>query len=200
MKIIILILLFLSGCSSSKEKLIDSDFQDDRSAIIYSMGKDYSLNIKNEDQYFNIDVTDLKPWKVEFCNVDGHKNVIALGVYKKTPLHREEAERVFFYNIDYKNEALRPKLRISRLYNPMVNFTMQDIDEDGLDEIIAVEKNIDGNYLIGGYDFTNFAFERNYSSKTYKDEIKIVDDFVKIKDKDYILKIKGDELICVEKN
>lgn len=199
MKLIIFILLFLTACSPSKQKLIDSDFKDEKSAIIYSVGKEYSLKIKNEDKEFQIDVSDLKPWKVEFCNVDGHKNTIAIGVYKETPLHKKETKRVFFYNIDYKSEALRPKLRISRLYNPMVNFTMKDIDKDGLDEIIAVEKNIDGKYLMGGYDFTNFAFERNYSSKTYDDEIKLVDDYVMINDKKYLLKIKGDEILCVEK-
>ncbi|MBU5670174.1 hypothetical protein KQI68_10060 [Peptoniphilus sp. MSJ-1] len=200
MKLIIFILLFLTACSPSKQKLIDSDFKGEKSAIIYSVGNEYSLEIKNENKEFQIDVSDLKPWKVEFCNVDGHKNVIAIGVYKKTPLHKEETKRVFFYNIDYKSEALRPKLRISRLYNPMVNFTMKDIDKDGLDEIIAVEKNIDSKYLMGGYDFTNFAFERNYSSKTYDEEIKLVDDYVMINDKKYLLKIKGDEILCVEKD
>jgi len=198
MKIILLIIMFLTACGREpKIKVIDQDFYKDAQIFLYSDNLSYGniLKIKNNEEEFDIDVSELKPWKVLFSNIDGNKNTIALGVYKKTPFHDEEARRVFFYTIDYKNKALRPKLRISRLYNPLINFTLLDVDKDGLDEIVAVEKNIEGKYEIGVYGWTNFAFERNYSSKVLDEEPKISGRDIIIDNEKTNLYLEGDEVL-----
>lgn len=198
MKYFIFLLVFLTACMGEKETVLDSDTRDNVSIQIISHDNKYGseLKIKNKGKEFFIYVDDLKAWKVDFCNVDGGEVELALGVYKKTPFDDKFDKRCFLYNIDFENEKLKPKLRISRLYNPIKDFNLCDIDGDKYDEIIAIEKNIDGNYLFGVYDWTNFAVERNYGSKVLKDEPKFLDKEkkVEIDGIERELYLEGDEI------
>lgn len=198
MKYLIFLLIFLTGCRGNEAKVIDSASQGKLLAEIISLDDKYGseLRIKKKDEEFYIDVSDLKPWKVDFCNVDGGPIELALGVYKKTPFDQKFDRRCFLYNINFKNQKLRPKLRISRLYNPIKDFNLCDLDGDGYDEIISIEKNIDGNYLFGVYDWTNFAVERNYGSQVLKSEPKFLDKEkkVEIDGKKCELYLEGDEV------
>ena len=69
MKYIFLLLVLLTACT--KDTLIDSASANNISAEIISQDKKfgYDLKIKSEGNEFIIDVEDLKPWKVDFCNV-----------------------------------------------------------------------------------------------------------------------------------
>ena len=198
MKYILFLLIFLTGCRGDEAKVIDSASEANLLAEIISLDDKYGseLRIKNKNEEFIIDVSDLRPWKVDFCNVDGGEMELALGVYKKTPFDQKFDRRCFLYNIDFKNQKLRPKLRISRLHNPIKDFNLYDLDGDGYDEIISIEKNIDGNYLFGVYDWTNFAVERNYSSKNLKVVPKFLDKEkkVEIDGKKCELYLEGDEV------
>lgn len=198
MKYLIFLLVLLAGCRSNEVKVLDSDSQDDLLVEIISLDGEYGseLRIKKKDEEFYIDVSDLKPWKLDFCNVDGGEMELALGVYKKTPFDQKFDRRCFLYNIDFKNQKLRPKLRISRLHNPIKDFNLYDLDGDAYDEIISIEKNIDGNYLFGVYDWTNFAVERNYGSQVLKNEPKFLDKEkkVEIDGKKCELYLEGDEV------
>lgn len=198
MKYLLFLLIFLTGCRGEEAKVLDSAVHDNFSAKIISLDGEYGneLKIKNKDREFSIDVNDLRPWKLDFCNVDGGEMELALGVYKKTPFDKKFDKRCFLYNIDFKNEKLKPKLRISRLYNPIKDFNLCDIDDDTYDEIISIEKNIDGNFLFGVYDWTNFAVERNYSSVVLKDEPKFLDKEkkVEIDGIERELYLEGDEI------
>ena len=73
---------------------------------------------------------------------------------------------------------------------------MCDLDGDGYDEIISIEKNLDGNYLFGVYDWTNFAVERNYGSKVLKAEPRFLDKEkkVEIDGSERELYLEGDEI------
>ena len=104
--------------------------------------------------------------------------------------------RLFLYNIDFENERLKPKLRISRLYNPLVDFVMMDIDKDGLDEIVSIEENINKKYLLSGYNWTNFAFERTYSSQVLEEKpiYSNKEGIIKLKDNEYELFLEGEEI------
>ena len=177
MKYILFLLIFLTACMGEKETVLDSETRDNLSLEIISYDRKFGseLKIKDKDEEFYVDVDDLKAWKVDFGNVDGGEMELALGVYKKTPFDKKFDKRCFLYNIDFKNEKLKPKLRISRLYNPIKDFNLCDIDDDTYDEIISIEKNIDGNFLFAVYDWTNFAVERNYSSAVLKNEPKFLD-------------------------
>ena len=196
MKYIFLLLIFLTACS--KDMVLDRIEINDVSAEIISQDHKFGrdLKIKAKGNEFIIDVEELKAWKVDFCNVDGGEMELALGVYKKTPFDPKFDRRCFLYNIDFKNRKLKPKLRISRLYNPIVDFNLCDIDGDSYDEIISIEKNIDGNYLFGVYDWTNFAFQRNHGSIILKEEPKFLDKEkkVEINGSERELYLEGDEI------
>lgn len=196
MKYIFLLLIFLTACS--KDMVLDRIEINDVSAEIISQDHKFGrdLKIKAKGNEFVIDVEELKAWKVDFCNVDGGEMELALGVYKKTPFDPKYDRRCFLYNIDFKNRKLKPKLRISRLYNPIVDFNLCDIDGDSYDEIISIEKNIDGNYLFGVYDWTNFAFQRNHGSMILKEEPKFLDKEkkVEIAGRERELYLEGDEI------
>ena len=196
MKYIFLLLIFLTACS--KDLVLDRIEINDVSAEIISQDHKFGrdLKIKAKGNEFIIDVEELKPWKVDLCNVDGGEMELALGVYKKTPFDPKFAKRCFLYNIDFKNRKLKPKLRISRLYNPIRDFNLCDIDGDSYDEIISIEKNIDGNFLFGVYDWTNFAFQRNHGSMILKEEPKFLDKEkkVEISGSERELYLEGDEI------
>lgn len=198
MKYLIFLLIFLTGCRGNEAKVIDSASQANLLAEIISLDGEYGseLRIKNKNEEFLIDVSDLKPWKIDIANVDGGPIELALGVYKKTPFDQKFDRRCFLYNIDFKNQKLRPKLRISRLHNPIKDFNLYDLDGDAYDEIISIEKNIDGNYLFGVYDWTNFAVERNHGSEVLMDEPKFLDKEkkVEIDGKKCELYLEGDEV------
>ncbi|MFR2892520.1 MAG: hypothetical protein ACLTB6_07465 [Peptoniphilus grossensis] len=191
-----MLLIFLTACS--KDIVLDRIEINDVSAEIISQDHKFGrdLKIKAKGNEFIIDVEELKAWKVDFCNVDGGEMELALGVYKKTPFDPKFDRRCFLYNIDFKNRKLKPKLRISRLYNPIVDFNLCDIDGDSYDEIISIEKNIDGNYLFGVYDWTNFAFQRNHGSIILKEEPKFLDKEkkVEINGSERELYLEGDEI------
>lgn len=196
MKYIFLLLIFLTACS--KDIVLDRIENNDVSAEIISQDHKFGrdLKIKAKGKEFIIDVEELKAWKVDFCNVDGGEMELVLGVYKKTPFDPKFDRRCFLYNIDFKNRKLKPKLRISRLYNPIVDFNLCDIDGDSYDEIISIEKNIDGNFLFGVYDWTNFAFQRNHGSMILKEEPKFLDKEkkVEIAGSERELYLEGDEI------
>ena len=196
MKYIFLLLIFLTACS--KDIVLDRIEINDVSAEIISQDHKFGrdLKIKAKGNEFVIDVEELKAWKVDFCNVDGGEMELALGVYKKTPFDPKFDRRCFLYNIDFKNRKLKPKLRISRLYNPIADFNLCDIDGDSYDEIISIEKNIDGNFLFGVYDWTNFAFQRNHGSLILKEEPKFLDKEkkVEINGSERELYLEGDEI------
>ena len=196
MKYIFLLLVLLTACS--KDQVLDRIEINDVSAEIISQDHKFGrdLKIKAKDNEFIIDVEELKAWKVDYCNVDGGEMELALGVYKKTPFDPKFDRRCFLYNIDFKNRKLKPKLRISRLYNPIVDFNLCDIDGDSYDEIISIEKNIDGNFLFGVYDWTNFAFQRNHGSMILKEEPKFLDKEkkVEIAGSERELYLEGDEI------
>lgn len=198
MKYLIILLIFLTGCRGDEAQVIDSASQANLSVEIISFDDKYGseLRIKNKNEEFIIDVSDLRPWKIDLANVDGGPIELALGVYKKTPFDQKFDRRCFLYNVDFKNQKLRPKLRISRLHNPIKDFNLCDLDGDGYDEIISIEKNLDGNYLFGVYDWTNFAVERNHGSEVLMDEPKFLDKEkkVEIDGKKCELYLEGDEV------
>ena len=174
--VIFLCIFLLTGCSAEKS-VIDTDECDGIKAVILSDDGAYGseISIEKGEDSFVIDVEGMNPWRLDFCNVDGGEIELAIGVYKETPLHPVMAKRVFFYNIDFENERLKPKLRISRLNNPMADFSVYDIDGDGWDEILSVEEKSNGRYEIGVYKWTNFSFEKVFFSSELEEEVCFAD-------------------------
>lgn len=172
---LLLIVMVLSGCGKEKS-VIDSAELDDYVVEVVSSGGLYGemLRIQTADESNEIEMPEMNPWKVEFCNIDEGEPELALGVYKESEYHPVMARRIFFYNMD--GVALVPKYRMSRLTYPFVDFTLFDIDDDGRDEILAVEVMKDGAQRIGAYRWANFSMERVYESALLKESQRATED------------------------
>ena len=100
----------------------------------------------------------LNIYKVDLGRVnDENKFDIAFGVYSIAPWHRTPSKRVFLYKV--VDLDLKPKFRCSRLINPMYDFILFDIDGDGFDEVVSIEK-YKGVYSIGVYKQYDMLIER----------------------------------------
>lgn len=191
------LIFILTGCS--KTKVIDFDEQEDLIVQILGVDKTFGneIQITNEDKDFKIDVEGMNPWKIQICNIDGGDLELAIGVYKESPHHREMVKRVFIYNIDYEKKRLQPKIRISRLNNPLEDFIMKDLDENGQDNIIALEKLKDGSYQLAAYKWTNFSFDRPYASEIFKEKIIFLDKNgrVQVEEKEKNLYLQGGQIL-----
>ena len=100
----------------------------------------------------------LNIYKVDLGRVnDENKFDIAFGVYSIAPWHRTPSKRVFLYKV--VDLDLKPKFRCSRLINPMYDFILFDIDGDGFDEVVSIEK-YKGVYSIGVYKQYDLRIER----------------------------------------
>ncbi len=163
---VFILLIFLSSCSPNNQDIIDSDKYLDYEARIVSDKNGEILELSNRDKNFILDFSKVSPFSIEFCNIDGGDVEVLIGVNKKTPFDENISPRPFFYNIDFENEKLRPKMRVSRLSNPLEEFNAFDIDNDGIDELISIERDISGKYDINAYKYINtFRFEIYYQSK-----------------------------------
>ncbi len=105
----------------------------------------------------------LNIYKVDLGRVnDENKFDIAFGVYSIAPWHRTPSKRVFLYKV--VDLDLKPKFRCSRLITPMYDFILYDIDGDGFDEVVSIEK-YKGVYSIGIYKQYDMLIERIATKK-----------------------------------
>lgn len=118
----------------------------ERSNVHFYKGK-YTLNIWK--------------WKTGRVNDENNEDV-AFGVYNIAPHHRIMTNRVFIYTV--KDLELQPKFRASRLTYPISDFTLFDIDGDGYDEVMAIEK-YKGDTYISAYKEYDLKIERVYFGK-----------------------------------
>lgn len=115
--------------------------------------KDGRSKTKTFEGKYNLNI-----YKVDLGRVnDENKFDIAFGVYSIAPWHRTPSKRVFLYKV--VDLDLKPKFRCSRLINPMYDFILFDIDGDGFDEVVSIEK-YKGVYSIGVYKQHDMLIER----------------------------------------
>jgi hypothetical protein len=108
----------------------------------------------------------LNPWKVQCADVDGDGGLdISIGAYKTTPFHPVYAKRPFIYDF---NGSLEPKWLGSRLSKPFEDYVFEDIDSDGMDEIISSEILSNGKMLLNAYKWKGFGFEAMGCSGEYE--------------------------------
>ncbi|WP_138159481.1 hypothetical protein [Peptoniphilus catoniae] len=155
-----------------KIKIISCDYY--RSGEIKRVGLIYRkplslkriVEIIDEDSgeiLYSMDLSEIKPWKIKFGNlVSRSEPEIALGVFKKTPLHNIKAKRCFIYNLNKEEKKLVPRIRISKFSRPMIDFRPYDIDADGIWELISIEENKDKSQRIAAYRWRDFGFELVY--------------------------------------
>ena len=140
----------------------------------------------------------LNIWKLCQGDLEGDGDPeIGLGVYKKSPHHQVMARRPFFYSLDEGN--LKPKFRASRLSLPMEDFILYDIDKDGREEVVSIERR-DDQYFLAGYHYLNFHLSRDYFSRPLeeKPEFKEADlGSVLYKGRAWSLKCRGKEIVLL---
>lgn len=160
----------ISGCASNllydnSPKLLiltryrEKEYGDE--VIIYS----YDGKLK---EAFRQSFKELNPWKVQTADVDGDGiGEISVGVYKTTKFHSVLAKRPFIYN--WNGKEMSPKWLGSRLSRPFDDYIFLDIDDDKMDEIIAVETLQDGRKVLNSYKWKGFGFESMGEGESYTD-------------------------------
>ena len=173
--IILLISFFLTG--SFNEHIISSCITDlNRNGEIETIRLvggnrrfgEYLTITEYEQVIFRIDLTSLKPWKVQIADVDGDgEKELSISVYKTTRSDPEMKKRPFIY--DWGEKGIHPKWLGSRLSRPFDDYIFCDLDEDGMDELIAIENLVDGTKLLNAYKWKGFGFEGLCESPAYLD-------------------------------
>lgn len=124
---------------------------------------------------YSFDLSDIKPLMVQAGDVnrDGKKE-ISVVVYKKTKFHPVDAKRPFFYALT--DGTLEKVWLGSRLSRPFEDFVLYDLDEDGFEEIVAIERTGDGKPVIALYKWEGFGFDMMAESSPLSEEAVFAED------------------------
>jgi len=157
------------------------------------IGNDESLIViigKNHEAYGNrieiYDVSDsgeiiktlersmekMNPWELKIADVNGDGiNEIGITMYKKTRFHPVLANRPYIYS--WKEDEIIPYWRGSRLSRPFSQYGYKDVNNDGRDELVAVEYLENEKEVIDVYGWKGFGFESIGQSEVF-DEIGMI--------------------------
>ena len=136
--------------------------------IIYISGSRFSryghtlhvLDSISLEEIYREDFAYAKPHKVQAGEVNGDGFIdVAITMYKKTEFHPVMAKRPYFYS--WKNGRLEPLWRGSRFAYPFLDFRLEDLDGNGIDEVIVREKIQGGAVREGVYRWQGFGFVRD---------------------------------------
>ena len=140
--------------------------------------------VLGEKPDYSFDFTNMKPLKVQLGDVNGDKRAdINIIMYKKVKFHNALAKRPFFYNFD--SQKLIPLWLGSRLSRPFDDIILDDIDKDGIAELIAIEELENKNRILSVYKWEGFGFSlfiqgseefKKIKFDNNKDGIKIIAD------------------------
>lgn len=156
---------------------IDSDKDDEILAISKHTSEEYGSDFIMYDIYeadgiiltkeiYRQDFSEIKPWKVDACNLDNDSETdIFIGVYKDTVFYKDVRKRPFFYSWD--GERLNKKWLGSFFTDwDLVDIAFGDFYNLGHDVAAVLEKNKDA-CRIGIYQFIGFGFVNMYTSEIY---------------------------------
>ncbi|MDD4438524.1 MAG: hypothetical protein PHS04_10880 [Tissierellia bacterium] len=132
--------------------------------IIYDI-EEAGGSIKTKEIYRQ-DFSDIKPWKVDACNLDNDGETdIFIGVYKDTVYYKDVRNRPFFYS--WNGERLNKKWLGSFFTDwELVDIAFGDYYNQGYDVACVLEKNND-SYRVGYYKFVGFGFINMDTSEIY---------------------------------
>lgn len=165
---VIVFILFMMSKESVSFDVVDDDgkpvtltlrkrrFQKYYNEVTLSDGENVNTHVFKDKYTLNI-----WKWKTGRVNDENNEDVV-FGVYNIAPHHRIMTNRVFIYTV--KDLELQPKFRASRLTYPISDFTLFDIDGDGYDEVMAIEK-YKGDTYISAYKEYDLKIERVYFGK-----------------------------------
>lgn len=205
---------------------MDNDSNDELLAVV-SSGPDMTLNtgeaygnyirqysdfeivnhkpvIKGEPDA-SYDLSGIKPMKIQAGDINGDGVMeLAVCVYKTTKFHPVLAKRPFFY--DVVDGGLEPVWLGSRLSRPFEQYILNDMDGDGMDEIVSIELTEHGDRLFAVYDWKGFGFEVKAISEEVKGEAvflnnknrKEKDISVGIAGESYMLQLENNKLVFTQ--
>jgi len=162
----------------------DFDFQND-------------IPVPQGDPDHQFDLSEIKPLYIQAGDINGDGiTEIAVCVYKTAEFHPVPAKRPFFY--DLLDGGLEPVWLGSRLARPFADYTLFDMDDDGIDEIISIEFTEDGNQVLAIYDWKGFGFEVKAVSEEMEGSLKFLNNKNNIADK-VLVEIAGEtHQVCLE--
>lgn len=193
---------------------------DSDTVMTLDTGERYGTHIKIYSQYViqnnipvpqgepdhQFDLSDIKPLKIQAGDINGDGTAeIAVCVYKTAKFHPVPAKRPFFY--DLIDGQLEPVWLGSRLARPYADYILFDVDDDEIEEIIAIEFAENGNKVLAVYDWKGFGFEVKAISDEITETITFLNNinnradmvFVDIAGASYQVNLKEGEVIrCIK--
>ncbi len=99
----------------------------------------------------------LNPWKLMKCDIDeASRPSLCVGTWKMTRYDPKYDNRLFVY--ERRGNFLYPKWFGSRLMHSFTDFSFKDIDGDGVEELITLERMDDGTSGKMAYKWRGFGF------------------------------------------
>lgn len=99
----------------------------------------------------------LQPWKVVPGDIDGDgRSELCVAVDEYSRLPAASRQRIAVY--EFGDSALIPVWLSPALAEELVDIRLTDIDDDGLDDLLVLEKTGDGTYRVVAYGWLGFGF------------------------------------------
>ncbi len=140
---------------------LDNDNNYENIMLIYGKGfMNNSMLILNKDNTELLWKSNFKGiWKIQIADFDkdGIKEIVS-GVWKFSPVYQKNAYSISVHN--WENNSIIPKWRGSTMSKSLVDFITSDINNDGYDELITIEKSLQKpkrNFLVI-YKWNDFGF------------------------------------------
>lgn len=119
--------------------------------VVLRLGKDGRLGVAWRHKGLN-------PWKLQVADVDGDgRPEVVVGAWKRSPRDPVMAKRVFVYS--WNGKRLLPKWLGSRLTRRFDDFALADLNEDGWDELAALEVAPGSKHRVAVYRWRSFGFD-----------------------------------------
>ncbi|HAZ36577.1 MAG TPA: hypothetical protein DCY71_01830 [Clostridiaceae bacterium] len=154
---------------------INNDNNDEVILVLKNKGDKFGcqiiiLNANNLNGIYKSNYENINPWKVDIGDADGDGiKDICIGAYTTTRFYKGFDKRPYIYN--FINNDLYPKWLGSRLSRPFEDYAFFDVDNDGADEIVAIEKLEDCRKILNSYKWKGFGLE-GFAESDYFDDIK----------------------------
>lgn len=121
------------------------------------------------------DLSAMRPWKVQTADIDGDgERELSIGVYTTARSDPSMNKRPFLFRVT--DRGLHPIWLGTRLSKPFEDYGFSDMNDDGRDELVAIEYLADGRKVLAVYGWKGFGFEGLCQSQDFQDIRKLKTD------------------------